>query len=276
METSLIGITRRVASSNAIDKVKDKKKKRKRRKGRDGKRSASSTSASGSPDSCRNRDRQKSQPASGSQSKNCSESSSRIEAFSGVNECLRWPAHSLYNENLDRPPAYFAGRFPTPGKTEVEEEERIAIYKMNRRKRYLAAQQALIDKYPNTSIYASSSSASSSGRNTTDGISASSSGNHLNAAARDGLPPGGNEDTEAKIHLNSSRLKPGFLIRANSEGNSLKVSTSHIQLTHIPLIPSKSVHSGLGATNFNLAVPQANCSSELALGGSRKLLSKVQ
>ena len=35
-----------------------------------------------------------------------------------------------------------------------EEEERIAIYKMNRRKRYLAAQQAILDLYPDTKVYA--------------------------------------------------------------------------------------------------------------------------
>ena len=35
-----------------------------------------------------------------------------------------------------------------------EEEERIAIYKMNRRKRYLAAQQTLLELYPDTKVYA--------------------------------------------------------------------------------------------------------------------------
>lgn len=45
-----------------------------------------------------------------------------------------------------------------------EEEERIAIYKMNRRKRYLAAQQALLSLYPDTPVYG--------GKSALDGVSA--------------------------------------------------------------------------------------------------------
>ena len=79
------------------------------------------------------------------------------------NETLRWlPFIAKHSAAL--PPTASNSRLHGPTvsrlnsnsliETDEEKEERIAIYKMNRRKRYLAAQQALLDMYPDSKVYA--------------------------------------------------------------------------------------------------------------------------
>ncbi|XP_039263946.2 uncharacterized protein LOC120339805 [Styela clava] len=150
--------SRKLSNHSAMDKLKKKRKKKKKTK--EGKRSsASSASASGSPDSSGMLKTQASysSPSILEQSNTYSD---KHENCIKVNECLRWPAHSLYQDNAFR--SEIVGKFPVPGTTDEEEQERIEIYKMNRRKRYIAAQQALIDKYPDVAVYASSSGSNSS------------------------------------------------------------------------------------------------------------------
>lgn len=157
--TNTLGVnSRKLSNHSAMDKLKKKRKKKKKTK--EGKRSsASSASASGSPDSS---GLQKTQASFSSPSilEQSNVNSTKQEMFTKVNECLRWPAHSLYQDNAFR--SEIIGNFPVAGATEEEEQERIEIYKMNRRKRYIAAQQAIIDKYPDIAVYASSSGSNSS------------------------------------------------------------------------------------------------------------------
>lgn len=136
-----IGVNyRRQANQSVLDKKKKKKRKKRTREGK--RSSASSASASGSPDSTgpRRAKAQASHSCPNLMDKNGqSELSRELNDEVKINECLRWPAHSLYVENSFR--TDLIKRFPVSGLTEDEENERIAIYKMNRRKRYLAAQQ---------------------------------------------------------------------------------------------------------------------------------------
>lgn len=131
---------RRQANQTVLDKKKKKKRKKRTREGK--RSSASSASASGSPDSTgpRRAKAQMSQSCPNLMDKNAqSELPPELQDEVKINECLRWPAHSLYIENSFR--TDLTKKFPVSGTTEDEENERIAIYKMNRRKRYLAAQQ---------------------------------------------------------------------------------------------------------------------------------------
>lgn len=90
------------------------------------------------------------------------------EVTQNFNDSLRWlPYIVTYSNTL--PPKSSNSRLCSPIASKIvgsstaltetleEEEERIAIYKMNRRKRYLAAQQALMSLYPDAKIYAGTS-----------------------------------------------------------------------------------------------------------------------
>jgi len=79
------------------------------------------------------------------------------------NETLRWLPF-IAKHSTAVPPTTSTSRLHGPTvsrlnsnsltESQDEEEERIAIYKMNRRKRYLAAQQAMMELYPDTKVYA--------------------------------------------------------------------------------------------------------------------------
>nr|XP_026694771.1 protein LIAT1-like [Ciona intestinalis] len=146
-------VGRKAISSSGVDKLK--KKKRKKRKIKEGKRSsASSTSATGSPDS-EGRVRPHKARSALSCPPNINQQSKRNEAdltdvCEQFNESLRWFPYILSNSRPFRDQTK-----ASTAESETEEEERIAVYKMNRRKRYLAAQQALLALYPDTNnVYA--------------------------------------------------------------------------------------------------------------------------
>nr|CAB3263429.1 protein LIAT1-like [Phallusia mammillata] len=166
MEVSSV-IGRKTISSSAVDKLK--KKRRKKRKIKEGKRSsASSTSATGSPDSAERPHKSRSSfscPPNFNTIKPKKVDEDMDEVCQNFNDSLRWlPYIVTYSNTL--PPKSTNSRLCSPiaskivgtsttlSETLEEEEERIAIYKMNRRKRYLAAQQALVSLYPDANIYA--------------------------------------------------------------------------------------------------------------------------
>lgn len=89
------------------------------------------------------------------------------------NETLRWLSFIVEHSSALPPVASTsrlhgatASRLNANSATETaeEEEERIAIYKMNRRKRYLAAQQRLLELYPDNKVYATDDTSRSEAR----------------------------------------------------------------------------------------------------------------
>uniref|UniRef100_H2YL21 Uncharacterized protein n=1 Tax=Ciona savignyi TaxID=51511 RepID=H2YL21_CIOSA len=145
-------VGRKAVSSSGVDKLK--KKKRKKRKLKEGKRSSASTSATASPDSSgrvrphKARSALSCPPNLNLQSKRNEPEVS--ELCEQLNESLRWLPYILANSRSAGVQTKVLN-----DESETEEEERIAVYKMNRRKRYLAAQQALMSLYPDTNtVYA--------------------------------------------------------------------------------------------------------------------------
>ncbi|CAK8680275.1 unnamed protein product [Clavelina lepadiformis] len=176
MESNAVG-GRKAVSSSAVDKLK--KKKKKKRKVKEGKRSsASSNSATGSPDSDGKGRLHKprsalSCPPEINQISTRNTNRDINDVCQTFNESLRWlPIISSYSTTF--PPSTSTSKIYGPTlsrlnsnswkETKEEEEERVAVYKMNRRKRYLAAQQALLDLYPDANVYAVEEPSKTEGR----------------------------------------------------------------------------------------------------------------
>ena len=99
-----------------------------------------------------------------------SRNSSDVDAEVTFNETLRWLPFIAKHSSVLPPVASNSqlhgatvSRLNSNSLTETceEEEERIAIYKMNRRKRYLAARQTLLELHPDVKVYATDESSRS-------------------------------------------------------------------------------------------------------------------
>jgi len=171
---------RKASSTSAIDKLNKKKKKKKRTKNKEKRSSASTNSApavSGRARARKTRAVTSCPPHIDSlfpkiDSTKISNHDSNMEAVCDLfNENLRWlPLIANYSKNHPITSADAANQSVQDKLTESvrtlkedsdDESQRMNVYKINRRKRYLAAQQRILDLYPAADPAASKKSASS-------------------------------------------------------------------------------------------------------------------